>query len=76
MVEEYEKICSKIEIKEAHNHQIPSPAVLDDAGSIDQEDKVDLDFDFQSSQEMAKQLISGYAQLFASTYLAIESVSG
>lgn len=34
-----------------------------------------VDFDFQS-QELAKQLINGYAKFIATTYLTLEGLSG
>ena len=39
-------------------------------------EKSAIDFDFQTSQEMGKQLITGYAQLLASSFLTLERVSG
>ena len=36
----------------------------------------DIDFDFQSTKELGKQLLQGYAQVIATSYLAVSTVAG
>lgn len=69
------------------NHGLLSP-VYTDTGSFEFVDdhfpkkihldleKTQFDFDISSKNDMGQQLISGYAQLLAATFLTIEKIGG